>query len=129
MSNELVSTLLEFRDYWNEESYTMEKPGEFLFRHKNSSIMFPDTVGTILEKFLIDVLKIKEENISLFFDGYPSQKELLDRLSENENFKAMIRQLKPWGDNTLLIRVMTLSDSANGVLAEIPLMIVYKEDF
>ena len=74
-------------------------------------------------------LKIKEENISLFFDGYPSQKELLDRLSENENFKAMIRQLKPWGDNTLLIRVMTLSDSANGVLAEIPLMIVYKEDF
>lgn len=74
-------------------------------------------------------LKIKEENISLFFDGYPSQKELLDRLSENENLKAMIRQLKPWGDNTLLIRVMTLSDSANGVLAEIPLMIVYKEDF
>ena len=74
-------------------------------------------------------LKIREENISLFFDGYPSQKELLDRLSENENFKAMIRQLKPWGDNTLLIRVMTLSDSANGVLAEIPLKIVYKEDF
>lgn len=74
-------------------------------------------------------LKIKEENISLFFDGYPSQKELLDRLSENENFKAMIRQLKPWGDNTLLIRVMTLSDSANGVFAEIPLKIVYKEDF
>jgi hypothetical protein len=56
-------------------------------------------------------LKIKEENIYLFFDGYPSQKELLDRLSENE------------------IRVMTLSDSANGVLAEIPLKIVYKEDF
>lgn len=56
-------------------------------------------------------LKIREENISLFFDGYPSQKELLDRLSENE------------------IRVMTLSDSANGVLAEIPLKIVYKEDF
>lgn len=74
-------------------------------------------------------LKIKEENISLFFDGYPSQKELLDRLSENENFRVMIRRLKPWGDNTLLIRVMTLSDSTNGVLAEIPLMIVYKEDF
>lgn len=74
-------------------------------------------------------LKIKEENISLFFDGYPSQKELLDRLSKNENFRVMIRRLKPWGDNTLLIRVMTLSDSTNGVLAEIPLMIVYKEDF
>ena len=53
MSNELVSTLLEFRDYWNEESYTMEKPSEFLFRQKNGSIMFPDTVNTILEKFLI----------------------------------------------------------------------------
>lgn len=53
MSNELVSTLLEFRDYWNEESYTMKKPSEFLFRQKNGSIMFPDTVNTILEKFLI----------------------------------------------------------------------------
>ena len=53
MSNELVNALLEFRDYWNEESYTMENPSEFLFRQKNGSIMFPDTVNTILEKFLI----------------------------------------------------------------------------
>ena len=52
MSDELVNTLLEFRDYWNEESYTMENPSEFLFRQKNGSIMFPDTVNTILENFL-----------------------------------------------------------------------------
>ena len=52
MSDELVSALLELRDYWHEESYTMENPSKFLFRQKDGSIMFPDTVNTILKKFL-----------------------------------------------------------------------------
>lgn len=53
MSDELVSTLLEFRNYWVEENYTMEDPSEFLFRQKNGYVMFPDTVNTILKNFII----------------------------------------------------------------------------
>lgn len=52
MSDELVCALLEFRYYWHEESYNMKNPSEFLFRQKDGSIMFPDTVNTILKNFL-----------------------------------------------------------------------------
>ena len=52
ISEELFNVLLEFREYWKEESYTMENPSEFLFRRENGYVMFPDTVNTVLEKFI-----------------------------------------------------------------------------
>lgn len=77
----------------------------------------------------MEYYSITIDNTSVYLDfmHYPTYDELMESLVGNEDFSAMLKQMMPWGEEDLMVKIMTMKDSGGDVVWEAPLTIIYKE--
>ena len=64
----------------------------------------------------------------IYFDHIPSSAELMAVMLEKEEFKNMVKTMRPWGEEDYLIIPLTVNYLEYDGTIEVPLILVYEED-
>lgn len=74
-------------------------------------------------------LQIESDGISIELKKYPSESDIISVLLADERFLESFSDIKPWGEEEIIIKTVSLYDSEDNFLWSVPLTIMYSEEF
>lgn len=74
-------------------------------------------------------LQIESDGISIELEKYPSESDIISVLLADERFLETLNDVKPWGEEDLIIKTLSLYGSEDNFLWSVPLTIMYSEEF
>lgn len=71
---------------------------------------------------------IDSDGVVIDMDHYPTMSEILQELVNNQEFTNIVKIMKPWGDEVMLIKTLALLDGEGSELWSVPLSLIYQEN-
>lgn len=74
-------------------------------------------------------LQIESDDIVVELNSYPSESAIIPALVSDERFQNLLYQIKPWGEEGVIIKTLSLYGDDGDFLWSVPLTIMYSDKF
>ena len=74
-------------------------------------------------------LQIESDDIVVELNSYPSESAIIPALVSDERFQNLLYQIKPWGEEAVILKTLSLYGDDGDFLWSVPLTILYSDKF